>query len=176
MVATTGKIKQLREETGVSIMECKKALEQTKGNLEKAKEVLKKRGLEIAAKKSSRATSQGRIESYIHHNHKIGALVEINCETDFVAKNEDFVKLCKDIAMHIVAARPLYFKKEDVSKNDIPEKEDPEDFYKRTCLLEQPFIKDDKMAIGEYLSSVIAKTGENIVIKRFVCFVLGEDA
>lgn len=174
MVVATGKIKQLREETGVSIMECKNALEKTKGNTEKAKELLKKRGLELAAKKSSRTTSQGRIVSYIHHNHKIGALVEMNCETDFVAKNENFAKLCKDIAMHIVAARPLYFKKEDVSKDDIPEKEKPEDFYKRACLLEQPFIKDDKMTINEYVSSVIAKTGENIVIGRYTRFVLGE--
>ncbi|MFC1646064.1 elongation factor Ts [Candidatus Omnitrophota bacterium] len=174
MVATTNKIKQLREETGVSIMECKKALEKTKGNIENAKELLKKRGLEIAAKKSSRATSQGRIESYIHHNHKTGVLVEINCETDFVAKNEDFTKLCKDIAMHIVAARPLYLRKEDVSKKDIPEEEKPEVFYKRACLLEQPFIKDEKMTINDYVSSVIAKTGENILIRRFVRFVLGE--
>ncbi|MFH1622072.1 MAG: elongation factor Ts [Candidatus Omnitrophota bacterium] len=175
MVATTDKIKQLREETGVSIMECKRALEQTKGSIDKAKDLLKKRGLELAAKKASRTASQGRIESYIHHNHKIGALVEINCETDFVANNEDFAKLCKDIAMHIVAARPMYFKKEDVSKDDIPEKEKPEDFYKRTCLFEQPFIKNDKMTIHEYVSSVIAKTGENIIIKRFKRFVLGED-
>ncbi|MFC1709002.1 elongation factor Ts [Candidatus Omnitrophota bacterium] len=174
MVATTGKIKQLREETGVSIMECKRALEQAKGNIQKAKDLLKKKGLELAAKRSSRATMQGRIESYIHHNHKVGALVEINCETDFVAKNEDFVKLCKDIAMHIVAARPLFFKKEDVSKEDVPEKEKPEDFYKRACLLEQSFIKDDKMTIGEYVSSLIAKTGENIVIGRYTRFVLGE--
>jgi len=176
MVATTDKIKQLREQTGVGIMECKKALEKTKGNIEKAKDLLKKRGLEIAAKKSSRSTSQGRIVSYIHHNHKVGALVEVNCETDFVAKNEDFAKLSKDIAMHIVAARPLYFKKEEVSKKDIPEKEKPEDFYKRACLLEQPFIKNDKMTISEYLSSVIAKTGENIVIGRYVRFVLGENS
>jgi elongation factor Ts len=174
MVATTEKIKQLREETGVSIMECKKALEQSKGNIETAKEFLKKRGLEIAAKKSSRATMQGRIESYIHHNHKVGALVEINCETDFVAKNEDFVKLCKDIAMHIVAARPMFFKKEDVAKDDIPDKEKPEDFYKRACLLEQPFIKDEKITINEYISSLIAKTGENIVIGRYTRFALGE--
>lgn len=176
MATTTNKIKQLREETGVGIMECKKALEQTKGDIQKAKELLKKRGLEIAAKKSARATTQGRIVSYIHHNHKVGVLVEVNCETDFVAKNEDFVKLCKDIAMHITAARPMYFKKEDVSKEDIPVKEKPEDFYKRACLLEQPFIKDEKMTINEYLSSIIAKTGENIVIGRYIRFVLGESA
>ena len=174
MVATANKIKQLRQETGAGVMECKRALEQTGGNSVKAKELLKKRGLEIAAKKSSRAASEGRIVSYIHHNHKIGALVEVNCETDFVAKNEEFAKLCKDVAMHIVAARPMYLKKEEVSKDNIPDKEDPKDFYKRTCLLEQPFIKDDKMTIGEYLSSVIAKTRENIVIRRFVRFVVGE--
>ncbi len=173
MVATTDKIRQLREETGAGVMECKKALEQAGGDFIKAKELLKERGLEIAAKKSTRTTSEGRIVSYIHHNHKIGSLLEINCETDFVAKNEDFAKLCKDIAMHITATRPAYLKKEDVPKKDIPEMEKPEDFYKRACLLEQPFIKDDKTTIGEYVSSVIAKTGENIVIKRFVIFAVG---
>jgi elongation factor Ts len=91
-----------------------------------------------------------------------------------VAKNEDFVKLCKDIAMHIVAARPMFFKKEDVAKDDIPDKEKPEDFYKRACLLEQPFIKDEKITINEYISSLIAKTGENIVIGRYTRFALGE--
>jgi len=175
MVATANKIKQLRQETGAGVMECKRALEQSEGDLKKAKELLKKRGLEIAAKKSSRTASQGRIVSYIHHNHKIGALVEVNCETDFVAKNEDFAKLCKDVAMHIVAAPPLFLKKEEVTKDDIPAKEKPEDFYKRTCLLEQSFIKDDKMTISEYVVSMVAKTGENIVIRRFVRFVVGED-
>ena len=175
MVATANKIKQLRQETGAGVMECKKALEQTGGDPVKAKEFLKKRGMEIAAKKSSRVASEGRIVNYIHHNHKVGALVEINCETDFVAKNEDFAKLCKDVAMHIVAARPLYLKKEDVAKDDIPAKEKPEDFYKRTCLLEQSFIKDDKMTIAEYVTSIIAKTGENVVIRRFVRFSVGED-
>jgi elongation factor Ts len=176
MVATTDKIKQLREETGAGVMECKSMLEQTKGDLVKAKELLKKRGVEIAAKKSTRMASEGRIVSYIHHNHKIGALVEVNCETDFVAKNEDFAKLCKDVAMHIVATNPLYLRKEDVAKDDIPGKEDPRDFYKRACLLEQSFIKDDKTTIGELLTSLIAKTGENIVIKRFVRFALGVNA
>ena len=170
----TNKIKQLREETGVGIMECKKALEQSGGDLQKAKEVLKKRGLEIAAKKSTRTALQGRIEGYIHHNHKVGVLVEINCETDFVARSEDFIRLCKDVAMHIAAIPPIYLKKEDIPKNNVPEKEDVGDFYKRTCLLEQPFVKDEKITIGEYLTSVIAKTGENIVIKRFVRFSLGE--
>lgn len=176
MVAATNKIKQLREDTGAGIMECKKALEETGGVLEKAKELLKKKGLEIATKKSSRATLEGRVISYIHHNHKIGSLVEINCETDFVAKNEDFAKLGKDIAMHIVGARPLYLRKEDVAKDNIPEKEKPEDFYKRACLLQQPFIKDENITIGEYIASMIAKTGENITVKRFVRFSLGEDA
>ncbi|MDD5617531.1 MAG: translation elongation factor Ts [Candidatus Omnitrophica bacterium] len=174
MVATTNKIKQLREETGAGVMECKRALEQAAGDYVKAKEFLKERGVEIAAKKATRTTSEGRVVSYIHHNHKIGSIIEVNCETDFVAKNEDFAKLCKDIAMHITAARPLYLKKEDVAKKDIPDTEKPEDFYKRSCLLEQPFIKDDKMTIGEYVTSIIAKTGENIVVKRFVIFAVGE--
>lgn len=174
MAATTNKIKQLREETGAGVMECKRALEHAAGDYVKAKEFLKERGVEIAAKKATRTTSEGRIVSYIHHNHKIGSIIEVNCETDFVAKNDDFEKLCKDIAMHITATRPLYLKKEDVAKKDIPDTEKPEDFYKRACLLEQPFIKDDKMTIGEYVTSIIAKTGENIIIKRFVIFAVGE--
>ncbi|MDD5355199.1 MAG: translation elongation factor Ts [Candidatus Omnitrophica bacterium] len=173
MVATTDKIKQLRHDTGAGVMECKRALEQAGGDFVKAKEILKERGLEIAAKKADRVTCEGRVVSYIHHNHKIGSMVEVNCETDFVAKNDDFAKLCKDIAMHITAARPLCLKKEDASKKDMLDGEKPEDFYKRACLLEQPFIKDDKMTIGEYVTSVIAKTGENIVIKRFIVFSVG---
>ncbi|MDD5005136.1 MAG: translation elongation factor Ts [Candidatus Omnitrophica bacterium] len=176
MAAATNKIKQLREETGAGVMDCKRALEQTGGDWDKAKELLKQKGLEMAAKKSSRVASEGRIVSYVHHNHKVGALLEINCETDFVAKNEDFGKLCRDIAMHVVATSPAYLKKEDVPKEDIPQNEDAKDFYKRTCLLEQPFVKDDKMTIGEYVASVIAKTGENIVIKRFVRLAIGEGA
>lgn len=175
MIATSDKIKQLREETGAGVMDCKRALEEAKGDIAKAKEKLKKRGLEIAAKKASRTASQGRIVSYVHHNHKVGALVEINCETDFVAKNEDFSKFCSDVAMQIVAASPLYLRKEDVSKDDVADKEDFNDFCKRTCLLEQPFIKDDKITIAELLTSLIAKTGENIVIKRFIRFKIGED-
>lgn len=167
-------IKQLREETGAGVMTCKKILEETKGDLAKAKEVLKKKGVEIAAKKASRTASQGRIVSYIHHNHKVGVLVEVNCETDFVAKNEEFITFCKDLAMHIVAANPLSISRQEVSKNDIPEKEAAEDFYKRSCLLEQAFIKDDKISIGDYLNSLIAKTGENIVIRRFVRYSVGE--
>jgi elongation factor Ts len=173
MAATTDKIKQLREATGAGVMECKKALEQAGGDFNKAKDFLKERGLEIAAKKAARTTSQGRIVSYIHHNHKIGSLAEVDCETDFVAANEDFAKLCKDIAMQVTATQPLYLKKEDVNKKDIPDNESPEDFYKRACLLEQPFIKDDKTTIGEYVASLIAKTGENIVIKRFIIFKVG---
>lgn len=173
MVATSVKIKQLREETGAGVMDCKRALEDSKGDIDKAKEYLKKKGLEIAAKKATRTALEGRIISYIHHNHKVGALVEINCETDFVAKNEDFSKFCHDIAMHIVAASPLYIKKEDVPKDEL-KKDNINDFYKRTCLLEQTFIKDESITIAEYLNSMIAKTGENIVIRRFVRFMLGE--
>jgi len=174
MVATSDKIKQLREITGAGVMDCKRALEHAKGDMEKAKEEIIKKGVEIAAKKATRTTSQGRIVSYIHHNHKVGALVEVNCETDFVAKNEDFAKFTRDVAMHIVAARPVYVKKEDVSKADMSKNEKAEDFYKRTCLLEQPFVRDESMTIGAYMTSLVAKTGENINIKRFVCFGVGE--
>lgn len=176
MVVTPQKIKQLREETGAGVMTCKKVLEEAKGDFVKAKEALKKRGVEIAAKKTSRTASEGRITSYIHHNHKVGALVEINCETDFVAKNEEFGAFCRDVAMHIVAASPLYLKREDVPKDAIDEKESAQDFYKRACLLEQPFIKDDTITIKDYLTSLIAKTGENIVIRRFIRFRVGESA
>lgn len=173
MAATTEKIKQLREETGAGVVDCKKALEETHGDITKAKDILKKKGLEIAQKKSQRVTLQGRIESYIHHNHKIGALVEINCETDFVAKSDVFIKLGKDIAMHIVACSPAFIKKEDVHYKDVPKEQNIEDYCKRTCLLEQPFVRDEAITIGEYITSVIAKTGENIIVKKFTRFELG---
>ncbi len=174
MVIVPDKIKQLREETGAGVMACKNALEESKSDIAKAKELLKKKGLEIVAKKASRAALQGRITSYIHHNHRIGVLVEINCETDFVAKNDEFSKFCKDVAMQIVAANPFYLNRKEVAKDDIPEKEKPEDFYKRTCLIEQAYIKDVKITIGDYLNSVIAKTGENVIIRRFSRFAVGE--
>jgi len=166
-------IKRLRLDTGAGVIDCKKALEKTNGNFEEAKKVLKEKGIQIAQNKSERVAKEGRIESYIHHNHKIGSIVEINCETDFVARNEEFIKFCKDIAMHIVASAPRFLKREDVSDQDICQ-EDKEEFYKRYCLLEQKFIKDESISVGEYLSSLIAKTRENIIISKFSRFQIGQ--
>ena len=169
-------VKELREKSGAGIMDCKQALTENDGDMEKAVDFLRKKGLATAAKRAGRATSEGTVQSYIHMGGKIGVMIEVNCETDFVAKNEDFTKFCKDVVMHIVAANPLYLNRNEVANGDIPEKETPEDFYKRTCLQEQAFIKDEKMTIGDYLNSLIAKTGENVVIRRFMRFVVGETA
>ena len=170
-------IKQLRELTSASVSDCKNALDDAKGDMRLAAELLKKRGLEIAAKKATRAANQGRVEAYIHHGNKIGVLVEINCETDFVARNEEFIRFSKDVAMQIAATDPRYLKKEDVPKDVTIELNDKQknDFFKVSCLLSQPFIKDDKMTIQDYLTSIVAKIGENIVVRRFSRFRLGED-
>lgn len=167
-------IQQLRQETSCGVMDCRKALIESKGDFKKAKEVLIKRGLEIAAKKADRVANQGRIESYVHLGNKIGVLLEVNCETDFVARNEDFCRFTKDVAMQIAAAEPKYLKKEEVSKEDIAECKDKEDFYKKNCLMEQVFIKDPSLTIKDYLASLVAKIGENIVIRRFARYKLGE--
>ena len=191
----TEKIKQLRQMTGAGIMECKSALNEVEGNLEKAVEVLRKKGLMMARKKADRVAEEGRVESYVHSNAKIGVLVEVNCETDFVAKCDDFKQFTKDIAMQIAAANPLYLKGADIP-NEVIEKEreiiksqikDKPDnvlekivdgkvdkFLQEVCLLEQPFIKDDKIKIKDYLNQLVGKIRENIVIKRFVRFSLGE--
>ncbi|MBM3247985.1 MAG: translation elongation factor Ts [Candidatus Omnitrophica bacterium] len=167
-------IQQLRQETSCGVMDCRKALIESKGDFKKAKEVLIKRGLEIAAKKADRVANQGRIESYVHLGNKIGVLLEVNCETDFVARNEDFCRFAKDVAMQIAAAEPKYLKKEDVSKDDLKEVKDKEGFYKQNCLLDQVFIKDSNLTIKDYLASLVAKIGENIVIRRFARYKLGE--
>jgi elongation factor Ts len=162
-------IKELRELTSASVSDCKTALMDAQGDLHKAAELLKKRGLEIAAKKASRAANQGRIETYIHHGNKMGVLVEINCETDFVARNEEFIGFAKDVAMQIAACSPKYVKSEDVPADELKDMNDKQksDFFKVTCLMNQPFIKDDKMTIKDYLTSLVAKLGENIVVKRY---------
>jgi len=191
----TEKIKQLRQMTGAGIMECKGALSEAEGNIEKAVEVLRKKGLMIARKKADRAAEEGRVESYVHSNAKIGVLVEVNCETDFVAKCDDFRQFTKDIAMQIAAANPLYLKGEDVPVEVIEKereiiksqiKDKPanilekivdgkvDKYLQEVCLLEQPFIKDDKIKIKDYLNQIVGKIRENIVIKRFVRFSLGE--
>lgn len=167
-------IKELREITSSSVAHCKKALEDTKGDIKKAAVLLRKQGLEIAAKKQSRAAKEGRIEAYVHHGNKIGVLLEVNCESDFVARNNDFTQFTKDVAMQIAAASPSYLKKEDVPREALESGKSEEDFYRNHCLLEQPFVKDPTITINDYLGSIVAKVGENIVIRRFMRYKVGE--
>lgn len=167
-------IKELREQTSCGVIECKKALEETGGDFEKAKEILRKRGLEIAAKKGNRSAKEGRVECYIHSGSKIGVLVEVNCETDFVAKNDDFTRFSKDVALHIAAMSPDYVRREDVPADILAKQPDAENFFKEKCLMEQPFVKDPKMTIQDYLNSLVVKIGENMFVGRFKRFKVGE--
>ncbi|ADQ06660.1 translation elongation factor Ts [Caldicellulosiruptor kronotskyensis 2002] len=194
---TAEMVKELREKTGAGMMDCKKALEDAGGDMDKAIELLRERGLAKAAKKASRVAAEGIVESYIHGNGRIGVLVEINCETDFVARNEEFRQFAKDIAMQIAAANPKYVSREEVPL-DVIEKEKAilrqqalnegkpenvvdrivegrlEKFFEEVCLLEQPWIKNPDMKIKDLLTEKIAKIGENIVIRRFARFERGE--
>ncbi len=167
-------IKELREMTSSSVAHCKKALEETKGDIKKASELLRKQGLEIAAKKQSRAAKEGRVEAYVHLGNKIGVLVEVDCESDFVARNSDFCQFTKDLSMQIAACSPAYLKSEDVPKDILEHEKDKEEFFKNNCLLEQPFVKDPGITIKDYLGSIVAKLGENIVIRRFIRYKIGE--
>ncbi len=196
MTVSMEQVKLLREKTNAGFMDCKAALIETSGDIEKAIDVLRKKGLAIAAKKSSRAAKDGCIESYIHLGGKMGVLLEINCETDFVAKNDQFKQFVKDVAMQIAAANPQYLKIEDVPQDVIARENEIfksqagdkpahivekmlkgklNKFYQEVCLLEQVFIKDDKTKIKDYLASIIAKVGENIIIRRFTRYQLGEE-
>lgn len=174
MRASADAIKELRDMTSCGVIECKKALEETGGDLSKAKEVLRKRGLEIAAKKGNRAAKEGRIEAYVHAGSKIGVLLEVNAETDFVAKNGDFCQFSKDVAMHIAAMAPVYVRREDVPPEALAGYPDPEAFFKEKCLMEQPFVKDPKLTIQDCLNALVAKIGENMFIGRFKRFKVGE--
>ena len=167
-------IKQLRETTSLGVSDCRKALYEAKGDVTKAKDILMKRGLEIAAKKSDRIAKAGRIASYIHHDNKTGVLVEVNSETDFVARNEEFIRFSSDVALHVAAMKPRYVKREDVPQETVKEQADGEAFCKEACLLEQPFVKNPSLTIKEYLNSIIAKVGENVIIRRFTRFQIGE--
>ena len=167
-------IKELREMTYASIIECKKALQEVNGDIQKAVKLLRKRGLEIATGKQARLAREGRIEAYVHHGNKIGVLLEVDCETDFVARNSDFCQFTKDVAMQIAAHNPKYLRREDVPQDVIEPEKDKELFFKDNCLLEQVFIKDPNLTIKDYLSSLIAKIGENIVIRRFGRYKIGE--
>ena len=189
-------VKKLREKTKAGFQDCKNALEETGGDIDKAVEVLRKRGIAVARKKTGRAIKEGVIGGYLHLNNKIGVLIEINCETDFVAKNEDFKTFAKEMAMQVAAVYPRYISIEDIPK-DIVEKEKeilkesikgkPEDvvdkilegklkkFYEEVCLLEQPSIRDPKLKVKDILTDAILKIGENMAIRRFVRFQVGEE-
>src|SRR2546423_1777137 len=194
---SANQVKELREKTGAPMMDCKQALTEAKGDLEQAVVLLRKRGVSVAAKKASRATSEGAVESYIHAGGKIGVLVEVNCESDFVARTEDFKELIHDIAMHIAASDPKFIRKEDVTQADFEREKDiylaqamasgqpgniaekmvagkMEKFYEEVCLLEQPFIKDQTISIGQLIASKIGKLGENIAVRRFARFKVGD--
>lgn len=174
MTISVDSIKELRNLTQASIADCKKALHDTKGDMKKALEWLRKRGLELASKKQDRAAKEGRVEAYIHHGNKIGVLLEVDCETDFVAKNSDFGQFARDIAMQVAACNPVYVRREDVPKDALEGLEDKELFFKNSCLLEQIFIKDPSMTIKDYLGSLISKFNENIVIRKFARYKIGE--
>lgn len=174
MAISLDAIKELRNATSASVSDCRNALEEAGGDIKKATELLRKRGLEMAAKKQDRVAKEGRVEAYVHLGNKIGVLLEVNSETDFVARNSDFCQFTKDLAMQIAACSPVYIKKEDVPQ-DILDKEDNKDqFCKSACLLEQPFIKDASITIKDLLGSLVAKMGENIIIRRFIRYKVGE--
>ncbi|MBI2094170.1 MAG: elongation factor Ts [Candidatus Omnitrophica bacterium] len=162
-------IKALRQQTGASINDCRQALANSGGDSEKAREFLRQRGAAIAEKRQVRAAGQGRIEAYIHHDGRLGSIVEVNCESDFVARTPEFIQFCKDVAMQVVAKNPRFVSVEEASDQKSMSDEDK----KALCLLEQPFIKDEKISIGDLLKSLIAKTGEKVVIRRFAQFTLG---
>lgn len=174
MGISVDEIRELREMTSCGVIECKKALEEARGDLQKAKEILKKRGVELAAKKEARAAKEGRIEAYVHLGSKIGVLLEVNCETDFVAKNEDFCRFTKDVAMQIAATAPKYIQKEQVPSDVLNKESDQAAFFKTHCLMEQMFIKDSSITIRDYMNSLISKTGENIMISRFMRYKVGD--
>ena len=197
MEVSASMVKDLREKTGAGMMDCKKALAETGGDFQKAVDYLRQKGLATAAKRAGRVASEGRIGSYIHAGGKIGVMVEVNCETDFVAKTDDFQAFAKDLAMHICASSPLVIKREDVTP-DVLEREKEiyraqakeagkpekilekivegklEKFYGEVCLLEQPFVKDPDITIQDLLNGLVGKLGEKVEIRRFTRFQVGE--
>ncbi len=191
-------VKDLRDKTGAGMMDCKEALSASNGDFDKAIEFLRKKGLSAATKRSSKAAKEGAIASYIHMQGRIGVLVEVNCETDFVGKTDDFKNLAKDIAMHIAASNPTYVRSEDIPESVLDSEKDiyraqvlaegkPEKvvdkivegklkkFYEDVCLMDQKFIKDSNITVATLVNNLIAKTGENVIIRRFARFQLGED-
>jgi elongation factor Ts len=189
-------VKSLREKTGAGMMDCKQALVEAKGNAAEAEVILRKKGITVAGKKAGRAANEGCIASYIHHGSKLGVLVEVNCETDFVARNEAFRELVKDVTQHIAAANPSYIKREDVPATTVEAekeiyraqvKDKPaqavdkiiqgklEKYFSTVCLIEQPFVKNPEITIKDHVAAKVAQLGENIVIRRFVRWQLGEE-
>ena len=190
-------VKELREKTGAPMMDCKHALTEAKGDLEQAVVLLRKKGISVAGKKASRVTKEVAVASYIHAGGKIGVLLEVNCESDFVARTDDFKELVHDIAMHIAASDPKFVRKEDVTPADFAREKEiylaqavasgkppniaekmvagkMEKFYEEVCLLEQPFIRDQTISIGQLVATKIGKLGENIAVRRFARFKVGE--
>jgi len=197
VTVTAKEVKNLRERTGAGIVECKKALVETEGDLEKAIEFLRKEGIATAEKRAQKETKEGLIEAYIHPGSRLGVLLEVNCETDFVARTEEFKSLVRDLSMQVAAASPLYISKEEVPSKVIEKEKEiyraqavkegkPEKildqivegklkkFYSQVCLLDQPFIKEEKKSITNLIKEEKAKLGENITVRRFVRFKLGE--
>jgi len=191
-------VRKLREETGAGMMDCKNALVEAKADLEAARELLRKKGLAAAAKKAGRAASEGIVGHYIHPGSKVGVIVEVNCETDFVAKTDEFMALVKDIAMHIAASSPIYVAKGEVPAEVLDKEKEiykaqaaaqgkpanvqekiaegkVKDYYSQFCLLEQPFVKEPKLTIGQLVQEKIALIKENIVVRRFARFRVGEE-
>src|ERR1700686_3859773 len=194
---SAAQVKELRDKTGAPMMDCKQALTEAKGDLDQAVVLLRKKGVSVAAKKATRTTSEGSVGYYIHAGGKIGGLVEANCERDFVARTDDFKELVHDIAMHIAASDPKFVRKEDVTVQDLEREKDiyraqaaasgkpaniiekmvtgrMEKFYEEVCLLEQPFIKDQTVSISQLIAAKIGKLGENIAVRRFARFKVGD--
>lgn len=194
---TAGLVKKLRERTGAGMMDCKKALEKSEGDMDKAVDILREQGVASAAKKSGRVVNEGIIYSYIHPGDRLGVLLELNCETDFVARTDDFKTLAKDISMQVAATNPLVTSREDLKEEFIQKEKDIyraqaksqdkpekvidrivegklEKYFQEVCLLEQPFVKDEHKTVQEIITETVAKLGENITVKRFARFRVGE--
>lgn len=197
MSITTAMVKELREKTGVGIMDCKEALAATNGSIEEAQDYLRKKGLQAAAKRAERSTREGLVGSYIHGGGRLGVMVEVNCETDFVARTDDFQELVHDLAMQVAASNPLYPTRDDVPEETVAkERQILEEqaqasgrpaqaiakmvegrlnkYFQEVCLVDQLFVKDPSMSVGDLITAKIAKTGKNITVSRFVRFQLGE--
>ena len=198
MTISASLVKELRDKSGAPMMDCKSALVEAQGDLEQAHKILRQRGQATALKRSAKATSEGAVGSYIHGGGRIGVLIEVNCETDFVARTDDFLTLVKDLAMHIAASEPRVVDRDEVTEDVLNEEREiyrqqaaasgkppavvekivagrMEKFYQEFCLMEQPFVRDPNLTVKDVIHNVITKTGENIRVKRFARFVLGQD-